>query len=363
MKMRSLTRSLILICLTSCSPSKDIKREKVLPPKAIADELLDSRLASPRANKNYALLALPMSGRAESVGRSVLNACLMAADGSTGVNFYVVDTADASIDKFALRGRFRNPKAIIGPISSREAKSYGAMFPKSAVLSLSNDLKINGGGVFACGLSLQDEFQALAEYANAQGIDGFLIMLPEGALGDQILNAFVEELKKRGLEEGDDIEVIRYRGISRESATKYAKNSGKKAVFAINPILNTSELDGKTVFTTSSAALSNGEAWEGAVFAFADNDEQREFAKKYESAFGTRPTTLDMVGYDLAKSVKKSVDSSEPIVGNDYSGCLGEFSIDPKRGLRRSLQVFRMEDSQKAELTNENEPEAEESEG
>ncbi|MDR0968552.1 MAG: penicillin-binding protein activator [Holosporaceae bacterium] len=360
--MRSLIKVLFLACLASCSPSKRVEKKLSPYPKAGVDELLDSRLKSPDKTKNYALLLLPMSGRGESIGKGALNACLLAAGDSKNVKFYVVDTADDSIEKFALRDRFKAPKFVIGPAFSYEAKQYGALFPNAAILSLSNDREINGDHVFACGLSVEDEIQALAKYANAQKINSFLIMLPEGESGDQILKVIVAELKKYGFEEGDDLEIIRYGDISRKAATKYAKNSGKKAVFAVNPILDISKLNNTAVFTTSSAALSNVETWNGAIFAFADNPKLQEFVEKYKAAFGTSPTTLDIVVYDLLESINESVDSGEPLIENNYEGCLGEFSIDKKSGLKRSLQVFRMENSQKVELNAEQEAEQEKEE-
>jgi hypothetical protein len=60
---------------------------------------------------------------------------------------------------------------------------------------------------------------------------------------------------------------------------------------------------------------------------------------------------LDIIGYDLAGVVKKSINSGESIVGGDYRGCLGNFSINKKLGLQRDLQIFYLDDSEKVELT------------
>jgi hypothetical protein len=106
-----------------------------------------------------------------------------------------------------------------------------------------------------------------------------------------------------------------------------------------------------TVFTLSSIALSNQEAWDGAIFAFSDNEEQRKFTQKYQHIFGTRPAVLDMIAYDLMKTVKNSINSGRPITNNNYEGCLGEFSINAKSGLVRKLQIFRLEKSEKINLT------------
>ncbi|MDR0753707.1 MAG: hypothetical protein LBE95_03525 [Holosporaceae bacterium] len=331
---------------------KDIHREGKIPaPSTEIDDLLDRRLKLPDQKENSVLLLLPMSGNNECIGRNILNACLLAVNNAQSIDFYVVDAA--ARDKCAIHNRLRNKKlrAIIGPVFYHETTQYGALFPNVPILSFSNNLQINSDHVFACGLSLQDEIRALFAYAKSRQINSFLAMLPDGEWGNQILEVVKHELETYGLEEGDDLEIIRYASISRKAATKYAKNSNKKAVFVVSPILNMSKLEDMQVFTLSSMALSNREVWEGAIFAFADNQEQREFVEKYYSVFGTRPSTLDMIAYDLVNVVKESVTSGNPIVQTSYRGCLGEFSLDKKKGLTRKLSVFQLQDSKKIELS------------
>ncbi|MDR1982510.1 MAG: penicillin-binding protein activator [Holosporaceae bacterium] len=352
--MRSSIKLLLLICLASCSVSKDVRHKEKPPiPKTKVDDLFDPKLRSFGKKGNSVLLLLPMSGNNESIGRNILNACLLAVDNSRNIDFHLIDTANTSIEKCKMYDYFKdkNLKAIIGPVFFHEIKPYSALFPDVPILSFSNNLKINRGHIFACGLSLQDEIQALMAYANSQEINSFLIMLPEGDIGTQILEILEDELKKYGLEEGDDLEIIRYSSISRKAATKYAKNSNKKAVFVINPILTISKLKDIRVFTVSSAALSNSEAWDGVIFAFSDNDELRKFSERYNANFGVYPNVLDIIGHDLMKIVREFINLQKPIVGNHHQGCMGEFLIDKNTGPKRDLQIFRMENSQKKELT------------
>jgi hypothetical protein len=349
-------RLLLLLCLTFCSPTKDIRvGEKIPAQKEEMDELFDFRLKSPRRKKNSVLLLLPTSGRNGSVGKNILNACILAANDAKDIDFYPVDAADPSVEKFRIYDHFKgkNLKAVIGPIFSSETKQYGALFSKIPILSFSNDQRINSDHVFACGLSLYEEIQSLFSYAHVCKVDSFLVMLPRGETGDQILEIIETELKKYGLEKGDDWEIIRYASISRKAATKYVKNSGKKAVFVIDPVLIAPKLKDMRIFTVSSAALSNPELWDGAIFAFFDNREQREFVEKYHATFGIRPTVLDMIGFDLARIVCESVNSGESIIGSSYRGCLGDFSVNKKLGLKREFQIFRLKGGQRAELSSE----------
>ncbi|MDR2723609.1 MAG: penicillin-binding protein activator [Holosporaceae bacterium] len=353
-KVHRSIRLFLLLYLASCSLDKNIHRQEEIPAQEFRfDELFDPRLKLLDQKENVVLLLLPLSGSNSYIGMNVLNACLMDLNEAQNIDFYVVDTTDTSRERYTIYNRLKNKnlKAIIGPVFSSETAQYGALFPNTPILSFSNNLKINSGHVFACGLSLQDEIRALVAYANAQQINSFLIMLPNGELGDQIVEIIGLEFKKYGMEEGDDLEIIRYTSITRKAATKYANNSNKKAVFIINPILTISKLEDIQVFTLSSAALSNIEVWDGVIFAFFDNQEQQEFVKKYRSVFGMQPTILDIMGYDLMKIVKESIISRSPIVQNYYQSCLGEFFLDKKSGLRRKLQIFRLENSRKIELT------------
>ncbi|MDR0753507.1 MAG: penicillin-binding protein activator [Holosporaceae bacterium] len=326
------------------------RTEKIPVPKTSSDKLFDGRLMVSSPKENAVLLLLPLSGNNKSVGRGILNACLLVSGNAKNIDFYVLDTADREKHVKLRRLRHKNFAAIIGPVFFQEVARYGALFPRIPILSFSNNLKINSGHVFACGLSPEDEIHALCAYANSQQINSFLLMLPDGELGNQIQDIIMHELKKYGVEEGDDLEILRYSSISRKAATKYANNSNKRAIFAIDSIINISKLENAQVFTLSSAALSVGDGWEGAVFAFSDNPEQQKFVAKYCTVFGAQPSILDMVGHDLMKIVKEAINHGRPIVQNLYLGCLGEFSIDKGSGLRRKLSIYRRTDSGKEEL-------------
>ncbi|MDR1561398.1 MAG: penicillin-binding protein activator, partial [Holosporaceae bacterium] len=231
----------LLICLASCSPSKDTLQPTITTPQKAIDELSDPYLKDSFKNcaRDSILLLLPISGSNAQLGKSILNACVLSSKEANeeNIDFHVVDTADLSIEKFKLYDKFKqkNLKAIIGPVFFQETKRYGALFPNVPILSLSNNLDVNSNHIIACGLSPQHEISNLFEFAISQKISSFVAILPEGDFGNQILDYIKNEAKKHGLE--DNVEIIRYTSIAREDATKYAKNSGKKAIFVIDPIL------------------------------------------------------------------------------------------------------------------------------
>ncbi|MDR2107821.1 MAG: penicillin-binding protein activator [Holosporaceae bacterium] len=343
---------LLLLCLASCSADKDIRPGEKIPVPREEDVLFDPELRSFGQNKNAVLLLLPLSGRNGDVGQSILNACLLGALNSRNVDFHVLDTADSSIEKFKIYDDFKdkNLKAVIGPVFASETKQYAALFPKIPILSLSNDARINGEHVFACGLSPRDEIRSLLKYADSEDANSFLVILPNGEVGDGILAIISDELKKRRL--GDDaVEVLRYQSISRKTATRYAQNSGKEIVFAIDPVADAARLKNVAVFTLSSAVLSNPEAWNGAIFAFFGGRDRPKFENKYASVFGMRPTAPDIIGYDLVGMINESVNGEIPLTEINYQGCSGKILLNKKYRLRRTPEIFRMKNSQKIRLT------------
>jgi ABC-type branched-subunit amino acid transport system substrate-binding protein len=347
--------------LASCSPRENVREITTIPSEKTivyepetGDKLLDHSLAvSPYGDaKNAVLLLLPMSGSNAAIGRDILNACVLmdAKIGCKNVVFYVADTANSSLEKSNLYDEFRNKnlKAIIGPVFFHEAKQYSALFPNIPVLTFSNNTKVNNEHTVACGMSPENEIRALFSFAASKNINSFMIMLPEGEFGDQVLASIRKEAGKRGLDE--DMDIVRYSSISSRDAMKCLRTSGKRAAFVVDPLLDASKLNDTYVFTLSSSALSNSNAWNGSFFAFVDNSEQKEFVEKYQSLFGKSPSILDIIGYDLAKAACLSIENGDPILEKNYSGCLGKFSLKKGQGLNRKLKIFCLQNSQRAEI-------------
>lgn len=336
---------LLLIMLVSCS-SEVRKKIEQSPPKE--ETTVDSNLKTFEGQENIVLLLLPLTGNKKTLGESILNTCVLAASEMRNINFFALDIADPSIEKSQIYD-FRNkkPKMVIGPIFSRDTKQFGAIFSNVPILTFSNNSEVNSDHVFACGISPQDEIRTLLDYARIQGNCNFLAILPEGELGDQLIEIMKKELEKNN--DGENLEILRYSSISTNDATEYARNSGRKIVFVVDPIVKISELN--EVFTLNSVALSNADAWNGVIFAFVDNPEQREFIQKYYSVFGKNPSILDMIGYDIMNVAKQSIESRVSSIEGDYNGSLGAFSVKKKEGLRRDLKVFRLENGQKIELS------------
>lgn len=280
-----------------------------------------------------------MSGSNAAIGEGVVNAGLLAEKNSD-TEFYVVDT-EKRVDSFKLHEQFKgkNLKAVIGPVFYHEARKYGALFPTVSILSLSNNLKINNGHIIACGISPQNEIRKLMSFAKSENMQGVLAILPETEFGNLILSSLKNEMAD------EELDVVRYSEISKEDATRCARASGKQIIFVIEPILITSKLKDAKVFTLSSIVLNNTADWDGAVFAFADNQEQAAFIEEYKRNFGKSPNTIDIVAYDLMNAVDTALYQDMPLFDTEFDGCLGKFSVNKKSGLERDFKILTVENA------------------
>lgn len=329
---------LSLLLLTSCSSQKDTKR--IWHMKSIVRDQMHVDLSQP-SRENSVLLLLPLSGSNKSVGRGILNSCLLA-ELDKNVEYYVIDT-DQPLDSFSLQNRFKdkNIKAVIGPVFYHDAQKFGVLFSEIPVLSLSNNIKINNNHIIACGVSPQSEIKRLTRFARSQCASGIIAILPKTLLGDSIASCLKKELSTVN----DELEIIRYDEITKEDVIRSINSSNKKIAFIIEPICSVTELESTKIFTLSSIALSDLTAWNGAIFAYSANDQLNYFSSEYERIFSKKPSTLGILGYDIINAVSQAIHNGAPIMSKRFKGCLGDFYISPKYGMNRHLQVLAVENS------------------
>lgn len=324
------------------------------PDKISGDALFDPYLKKSHHRENSVVLLLPMSGKNAEVGRHIANACMLASRNIAQVDFFIIDTEEPRYDLSDLAKKFPHLRAVIGPIFYEDIKKYEAVFAKTPLFSLSNNLKINDEHVYACGLSPQDEIRCLVQYARSHGIQNFLLLMPEGNYPAKIADFFKHELHRRGYDPENDIEVIKYVHLSNKKAKTLVKNSEKQAVFIMEPILDTKEMEHTPIFTLSSLALSDRSNWEGAIFAFpSGTEEQEKFSETYKTIFGESPTILDMIAYDVVTAICNSVKDKTGLWEQENSGCLGNFLLDKKLGLQRDMQIYTIKDAEKVTLDQE----------
>ena len=355
------TKTLLItlaLILTSCSTDKKPRESlssllKYASFEAEVPEVSEDGFA--KYAKNKILVLLPLSGNNENLGRDIVNAVTLAVTESENKNtdFWIVDTEDPKNSKIKLYDRFKNTEftAIIGPVFYGEARQFGSLFPKVPIFTLSNNPKVNNDHVFSCGVSPRDEIRSIFSFIKSSNIDGLLAFIPNGSVGDQILSCIKQEMKRRNISK-EEVEFIRYDRISRQNATELAQNSEKNAIFAMEPIFDIRELNGKQVITLCSSVQMDPTLWKGAVYAFTKSKAMTEFSENYRAKFKKSPQMIETVAYDITNALLDSINfhesEEEPVNEKDknkniflgrHSGCLGDYVLRKNSGCIRKLKI------------------------
>ena len=331
--MKSATKLLLLALLASCT-SHDTSDQKISLSKISSH---DASLENFKKADNSIVLLIPMSGPHKEIGQNVLNACVLGNQNSN-MDIHVIDTNDYSDD--LNQSSFQNLKAVVGPVFFQESYKFASIFQKVPLFSLSNNVTANNGHIYACGLSPQEEIETIFRYCRKNRLRSLTIFVPEGDFFKSISLIVQREAAKYEMDE-ENFSVVTYN----ESAnlSEIVQNSNSKAIFAFEPV----QSEKAKVFTLSSLALSNPEKWEGAMFVYTDNEDQRAFIEEYKKVFHSAPTVISLAAYDVIKMINESSMSHKEIFDENYQGTLGNFKIKKDGGIIRDLKMFKIEKAEK----------------
>ncbi len=298
-----------------------------------------------RQAKDSVVLLLPLSGTHEKLGKNILHAVIQS-NKNDDLDVYVVDTSKFQDDLNA--DSFQNVKAVIGPVFFSEAHRFATIFSNVPILALSNNIKLNSGHIYACGLTPQAELITIFDYMKHNKINSIAVMLPRGKFFDELIEVMQKIAEMKEFDE-DNISIVRYEKISQQDVDDFISNCGKDAVFMCEPMINF-EKSSKSVFTMSSIALSDIKKWSGAKFAYADTDEQRNFIAKYEDIFHEQPTVISLIAADLIKAVNAALEENISLNDISFEGMLGSFSFKKDDGLKRQLHILTIKNGEKMEI-------------
>jgi len=332
--MKFATKLLLLALLTSCTSVDDTSNRRGVPSKISSRDVY---LENFQRAENSIVLLIPMSGPHKEIGQNVLNACVLGNQNSN-MDIYVIDTNDYS--DYLQQSAFPNLKAAVGPVFFQESYKFASIFQKVPLFSLSNNVTANNGHIYACGLSPQEEIETIFKYLRKNRLHSLTVFVPEGDFFKSVSLIIQREAVKYGMDE-ENFSVVSY--DSEANFSDIVQNSNAQAIFCFEPVQSTQA----EVFTLSSLALSNSEKWEGAMFAYADSEDQREFIEKYKKVFRVAPTVISLAAYDVIKMINESSVTHKEMFDENYRGTLGNFRINKNRGLVRDLKMFKIERSEK----------------
>lgn len=331
--MKFATKLLLLALLTSCT-SHDTLDQKVLPSKiSFSDDYLENF----RKAENSIALLIPISGPHKEIGQNVLNACILGNQNSK-MDIYVIDTNDYPDN--LRQSSFKNLRAAVGPVFFKETHKFASIFQDVPMFSLSNNISANNSHIFACGLSPQEEIKTVFKYLREHRLYSFTVFLPEGDFFKSVSAIIQKEAAKHGMDE-ENFNVVNY--DLGADLSEIAQNSNARAIFTFEPVQSPKA----KVFTLSSLALSNPGKWEGAMFAYVDNEDQRSFIEEYQKTFHQPPTVISLAAYDVIKMINESSTTHREMFDENYQGTLGNFRIKRDQGIVRNLKMFKIKKAEK----------------
>ncbi len=329
--MKKALKLLLSFVLASCS-SDHTSDQGISPPSvSYYDKVLED---FKQAGNSIALL-VPLSGEHKNLGKNILNACILGNQNSN-MDIYVIDTNNYSDD--LQQSSFPNLRAVVGPVFFQESYKFASIFKHVPLFSLSNNKTAKH--IYACGLSPQEEIESIFKYMRKKGMTSLTMFVPEGDFFKSVSLIVRREAAKYEMEE-EDFNVVTYK--PKENLSELVQNATSKAIFAFEPVQSMKA----KVFTMSSLALSNPEKWNGAMFVYADSEDQHEFIKAYKETFHGTPTVISLAAYDLIKMINESSMQREEMFDEPYQGTLGTFMIKKDKGMIRYLKMFKIENAEK----------------
>ena len=329
--MKKALKLLLLFVLASCS-SDHTSDQKISPPPV---SYYDKTLEDFRQADNSIVLLVPLSGEHKNLGRNILNACVLGNQNSN-MDIHVIDTNNYSDD--LQQSSFPNLRAVVGPVFFQESYKFASIFNHVPLFSLSNNKTARH--IYACGLSPQEEIEKIFKYMRKKSLASLTMFVPEGEFFKSVSLIVRREAAKYEMEE-EDFTVITYK--PKDDLAELVQNATSQAIFAFEPVQSMKA----KVFTMSSLALSNPEKWEGAMFAYTDSEDQREFIKTYKEAFQEAPTVISLAAYDLIKMINESSMQYKKMFDEPYQGTLGTFIIKKDQGMVRHPKMFKIENAEK----------------
>lgn len=226
MKFKVLFSLCILLIVSACGATKTYpKQAKRVPFENRSGQPVQGQQAQPEQSgeyydyDNYAVgdkkiaILLPLSGQAQRVGQTLLDATQMALfeeneDDISVTPYDTRGTAEGATE--AIYQAIENGASIvIGPLFSSATKAVApiARGNNISVFSFSNNQSVAGNGVYIMGLIPQQQIKRLVDYSTARGKKNFSALIPNDLFGNEVQDA----LKKYAPSYGGNIkQVVRY---------------------------------------------------------------------------------------------------------------------------------------------------------
>jgi len=342
------------------------------PPPAVPTANANGEIIG-QGNVRLALL-LPRSapGNAAAVANELRNGAVMAMSdfGGDTVQLVIKDTAGqaASAQAAASEAVKEGSHAILGPVFAANVSAASAITQPSGkvMFAYSTDASVARRGVYLLSYTPQADTRRIINFALSQGKRSFLAFLPENSEGTLREAVLRQEVGSAGA----NLRVIKY---SRSTeAIEQAVISSKDMLPTVdsiyipeggqipNAILQTMR---RNDFNAVGKQLIGSGSWEsvdlsdpqleGAIYPGRDISRFEEFAARYETLNGAKPSVWAALGYDsvtlmidLARRMGPQQAFTPQVIENPrgFTGINGIFRILSDGTSERGLAIYQVRD-------------------
>lgn len=278
-----------------------------------------------RAPERVAAL-IPMSGKNSSIGKEILNSCLLAIDNYKNVEMIVLDSNLITSNPYGIVDLMRrnNVHYVIGPVFSADTVKMSNISENQIYFSLSNNTAISGRNIVICGISAENEVKGLFENVINSGNKKILALVPKNAYGNSV-SKIIDNLNTKS----SYIRKVRYSEYSDEIIFNQLNDTNFDAIFVCEPRKNVPPIDG-IPYMIPYSVLGNKNSVDKVIWASPDISSLNKFKKYFQANFRKTPSNIALVGYDVANIVFSACASEKPlaaVIGKRYHGVLGDFFI------------------------------------
>ena len=265
-------------------------------------------------SKIYVGLLLPLSGRGEELGQSMLNAAQMAMFDAADDRFELIPVDTGGSPSGAGRAARdvvdQGADLILGPLTGDEVAEVGPIARQSGinVISYTTDAQRADNNVFIMGLLPELQVDRVVAHSVENGLSRFAVIAPGNRYGRLVAQSMTESANQRGAtlattayyrDDGSDLvdRVADVVGTDPDAIMIPAAGQALEAVASlINEAAGPTQMLGTGLWDDSN--VGRIEPAHGGWFAAPNPNLRREFEDRYQRSFGRAPERLATLAYD-----------------------------------------------------------------
>lgn len=393
------------MALTGCGTEYPVSPgyNSALPTPIAGGSILPGGPGSGKTGGPVALL-VPLSGPLASVGQALANAAKLALPGNAGPALDIRDTGGtaAGAVSAAQAAIAAGDGLILGPLTSAEAHAVAPVAQGANVnmLAFTNDSSIGAPGIWALGITPDEQVKRVLAVASAAGRTQVAGLLPDSDFGHALATALQSDTAGLGEpspnitfydpgfssinQAARSLSDFADRGQSLESRIKKAREMDNAAgreqarrlaheqipapafnalfigatsgdelaeIATLLPFYAVNQpqvqLLGPGLWLGIAPALGSNGVYRGALFAAPDPANAAGFDAKYQSTYGSAPPAIADVAFDAA-AIAHLISGEGGYTGaaltnpTGFTGTDGVLQLTPDGQVRRGLAVFQV---------------------